>query len=80
MLVVSSVFAVILVLVIIIVIPRAWCVVRGAWCVVRGAWCVEQVVQPLAYELFNASFISVWNGLYFNETSDLALEGTIPPL
>jgi FKBP12-rapamycin complex-associated protein len=33
------------------------------------------VYEPLAYELFNAAFISVWNALYFDEDDkDLALE------
>ena len=36
---------------------------------------IAEVHEPLAYELFNAAFISVWNGLYFDEEDrDLALD------
>ena len=31
-------------------------------------------MEPLAYELFNAAFVSVWVGLYFDGERDLALE------
>lgn len=36
---------------------------------------IAEVYEPLAYELFNAAFISVWNAIYFDEDDkDLALE------
>jgi serine/threonine-protein kinase mTOR len=28
---------------------------------------IAEVYEPLAYELFNAAFISVWNAIHFDE-------------